>query len=942
MPTSSFRRVKERGGAGSKLGAPATSMAGTKISKTLTPLSQKSGVGGCDAGGESLRRSSGKENPRPTSRVRAATASSMQNKKPTLRAMPRIDKSSASSIDSGESRAEPRARWSTSSVPRGRSSSPSEFRKNLSDLRKCPRVSRVSGEQSKATAGDKSGAEQNSDFLEKCDVKSEISGKLGSKASKFCDDKDKDAIFSSDLKKSNFAAYRMQANLDSDSKNRSWDEGKVKSCAEKSSNSVESGSKDLRMLTKSSSLKEKGVKEEGKSGLCANKYPSKLHEKLAFLEGKVKRIASDIKRTKEMLDTNNPDASKLILSDIQEKISGIEKAMCRVEEVGTLGGSRSQNDERKAQEFVNMDVKNEVERKRFGSGLNAEELEARLFPHHKLLRDRASMNASGSTSKGQQLKDEFLTNESIKKEKPVGPVDQNPIAIEFLASMNKEQPKATTQVENADFEMMDAQDVDDVVNPSIQDSSMEVINETNNIDDMLTSDEKLNEFEDQENTPSINIEDDTEDNSMYQLNEIGHKTSTGGWFVSEGESVLLAHDDGSCTFYDIVHCEVKAEYKPPLCVMPHIWQDCWIVRAPGADGCSAKYVVAASAGNSINSGFCSWDFHSRDVRASHFEDGSSTITATSTRTALAPISNNTMRRRNSLSTVVPTENPQWWYKPCGPLIIAAASCQKMVRVYDIRDGEHVMEWGLSKPLLGMDHSSPLQWRSRGKVVMTETDGISLWDVNSTSPQALLSVSSSGRKISALHVSNTDAELGGGVRQRVSSSEAEGNDGFFCTSDAINVLDFRHPSGIAQKIPKVGVNVQSAFSRGDSIYLGCTTLKSAIKRQFCSQIQQVSLHKPGVLNTYPLPESSAHSHHSALAQVWGNSNLVMGVSGLGLFVFDSSKKDDRFQPSGLDQTDDTNLPQMIGPDDLFSPSFDFLASRVLLISRDRPALWRYLF
>nr|GLL41186.1 uncharacterized protein LOC109176454 isoform X2 [Ipomoea trifida] len=924
MSTSSVRRLKERGGAGGKFGIPATSAAaGTKISKSLTPLSEKSGVGGYNAGGESLRRSAGKENPRPTSRVRAATASSMLQQKPTLRAMPRIDKSSASSLDGGDSRAEPRGRRSTSSVPRGRSSSPSEFSKNLSDLRKAPRVSRVSGEHKKITASEKSETEQRTERIEK----------FASKGSKYHDNKDKDVTVSSAFKRSHSDSSKMQPSLDSDLKTRVLDEVKVKSCVEKSVNSGELVSKDLRLLSKSSSLRDKCVKEEGKGGVGLNKYPSKLHEKLAFLEGKVKRIASDIKRTKEMLDTNNPDASKLILSDIQEKISGIEKAMGNVEEDGKMVVPRSQTDE-----LEKMEERKEVDGKGFGNGLISEELEARLFPHHKLLRGRTSLIASGSTSKGLQVKDVEMINELNEKEKPTSPIDENPIALEFLASLNKEQPKAATEVENVDLQMTDAQDVDGTVNSTTQDPSFKALNGKDNLEIMLTSDEQLDEFDDQENMPTMIMEDDDmEDNSMFQLNQIGHKTSTCGWFVSEGESVLLAHDDGSCSFYDIVHCETKAEYKPPVGILPNMWQDCWLVRAPGADGCSARYVVAASAGNSINSGFCSWDFYSKDVRASHIEHD----TTTSTRTALAPLSNNTIYRRNALCTVMASENPQWWYKPCGPLIISAASSQKVVRVYDIRDGEEVMDWSLSKPLIAMDYSSPLQWRSRGKVVMAETEGISLWDVNSMSPEALLSVSSSGRKISALHVNNTDAELGGGVRQRVSSSEVEGNDGLFCTADAIHVLDFRHPSGIGQKIPKVGVNVQSVFSRGDSIYLGCTTLKSAVKRQFCSQIQQLSLRKPGVFSTFALPESFAHSHHMALTQVWGNSSLAMGVSGLGLFVFDSIK-DDRFQPLGLDQTNDSALRETIGPDDLFSPSFDYLASRVLLISRDRPALWRYMF
>lgn len=191
-----------------------------------------------------------------------------------------------------------------------------------------------------------------------------------------------------------------------------------------------------------------------------------------------------------------------------------------------------------------------------------------------------------------------------------------------------------------------------------------------------------------------------------------------------------------------------------------MWRDCWIIRAPGSDGCSGRFVVAASAGNTIDSGFCSWDFYSKDLRALQVEIG----TATS-RTALRPLSNNIVQRRISSSNSLTTETRQWWYKPCGPLIISTASSQRSVKVFDIRDGEQIMNWEVQKPVLTMDYCSPLQWRNRGKVVVAEAGTISLWDVNSPSPQALLSIPSSGQKISALHVCNTDAELGGGVRQR---------------------------------------------------------------------------------------------------------------------------------------------------------------------------------
>lgn len=402
--------------------------------------------------------------------------------------------------------------------------------------------------------------------------------------------------------------------------------------------------------------------------------------------------------------------------------------------------------------------------------------------------------------------------------------------------------------------------------------------------------------------------------------------------MSDGESVLLAHDDSSCTFHDISHCEEKAEYRPPIGVSPNMWRDCWIIRAPSADGCSGKFVVAASAGNTMESGFCSWDFYSKEVKAVHIEDG-----MVNTRTALAPLPNNTSYRRNSLSSYMAPENQQWWYKPSGPLIVSTASHQRVVKLFDIRDGEHIMKWEVQKPVLAMDYSSPVQWRNRGKIVIAEAENISLWDVNSQNPQSLVSVSSLGRKISALHVNNTDAEMGGGVRHRVSSSDAEGNDGVFCTSDSINIIDFRHPTGVGFKIPKLGANAQSVFSRGDYIYIGCTNLRSSVKKQSSSQIQQFSMRKQRLVSTYALPESKAQN--TTIAQVWGNSNFVMGVCGLGLFAFDAF--DDQMQSCTSDYGLLQQVSEVIGPDGLYSPSFDYLGSRVLLISRDRPAMWKFM-
>ncbi|XAR57448.1 hypothetical protein NMG60_11025600 [Bertholletia excelsa] len=1059
MSTLSFQRMKDRGGGGGRVAA-------AKPSKTLTPVSEK-----LAGGGEFLKRSAGKENStRATSRGRA---SSVVAQKPAIRPMPRIDKSSA---DSGGDPS--RARWSTLSAPRGRSSSPSDFNRMLADLRRV-RVSKVSGGENERSVSTGRKGVNGVRIYERCQQKNGVSREVVEKSSERRENRtlrcssvsrkaevgiDKNGHitkkYESDSKegqeprpkvseecrgkvnlqqknvasreqegksnerreygalkgnrfsrntevgieKSSGIPKKCESDCKEGEKSRSrvleefrsdialssvsskseldlsskevLDDSKVHeeskgSCiaaksvlGEKSESCVDSAMKELSRKSVntsrcSESLKLKDPVEEGLGGRAINKYPSKLHEKLAFLEGKVKRIASDIKRTKEMLDRNNPDTSKVILSDIQEKISGIEKAMGHVVsgagakidvhsgaagKIDLPSGAGQKMSASKSTEDDGMQSKSLVESKgsKVGqvtvsvNGLNNEDLEARLFPHHKLLRDRTSLKTQLTSQNSQNHKTSQAEPISGLKseEKLLSPTDENLIAMEFLASLNKDQQKDKVKDENVGLEFSEVQETDDAIPSSTQDA-LNIANRKDDMDIILTADETLDEFVDQENKAEMISEDEIEDSCINQLNEIGRKTSTAGWFVSEGEAVLLAHSDGSCSFYDIANCEEKAEYRPPLGVSPNVWRDCWIIRAPGADGCSGRYVVAASAGNTLDSGFCSWDFYTKDVRAFHSEDAT-----TNSREVLAPLPNNTLYRRNTLSTIMAPENQQWWYKPCGPLIVSTASCQRAVRIYDIRDGESVMKWEVQRPVLAMDHSSPLQWRNRGKVVVTEAESISLWDVSSLTSQALVSVSLSGRKVSALHINNTDAELGGGVRQRVSSSEAEGNDGVFCTSDAINILDFRQPSGVGLKIPKLGLSVQSVFSRGDSIFVGCINARPSGRKQPCSQVQQFSLRKQKLVSTYSFPETNAHANCTAITQVWGNSNFVMAVCGLGLFVFDALK-DDGLQPFVSDYSNMQKVREIIGPDDLYSPSFDYLSSRVLLISRDRPALWRYL-
>ncbi|KAL9240289.1 hypothetical protein vseg_014527 [Gypsophila vaccaria] len=916
MSAQSARRLKERGGSSA---AKIPSLAPVK---TLTLIAEKPSLI------SNGRKSIGKENPNPRSISRV----SGPPLKPVARPVPRVYE------------AETRSR----SQPRGRSSSPSDFGRALSDVRKS-RVSSGGGNlgRNDLSIGRSSGGSR---VLEKKGLMG--TGQKGVIEKKFIDDCKKVEALSVNLMRMNESRGKGSLGSKGDSlvvvdDGRGREGGKVdQSVGLKGSSSSSSNTSVRKVVSNVKGFdggKEKVVmvgSDGGGSGRGvgsnSSKSASRLHEKLAYLEGKVKRIACDIKKTKEMLDMNNTDASKVILSDIQEKILGIEKAVGNVivdsnTHVSGVSSGVSGSSKGDVVNDLGKIAENKTElvdsRNVSVKGLSCQELEARLFPHHKLLRSRTlskvsvpSFEVDGSN---------VVESERVSNLRDDA-IEDNAIAQQFLASLDKEKPDVLSRTHT---EVVDEVRETGEPQTSAPERSSGIVSGMQSDELDLEANERLEDFIEYENKRTMGVEEEMEEGSVSQLIDVGRKSSTGGWFVSDGESVLLAHDDGSCSFHDIVNYEEKAEYLPPPGVSQNIWRDCWIIRAPGADGCSAKYVVAASAGNTMDSGFCSWDFYNKDVRAFHIEDNTSTP-----RVALSPLPDNIMHRRNPLSGLMSHENRQWWYRPCGPLIISTASCQRGVKVFDIRDGEHIMRWDVQKPVLPMDYSSPLQWRNRGKIVVAESEGLTLWDVSSLNPQALSSVSTSGRRISALHVNNTDAELGGGVRQRVSSSEAEGNDGVFCTSDSINILDFRQPSGIGLKIPKIGVNVQSVYSRGDSIYLGCTSVVSAAKKQVNSQVLQFSLRKQKIVSTYSLPESSAHSYHKALTQVWGNSNWVMAVSGLGLFVFDA-QKDDQLPSFVSNYNSPQNVREVIGPDDMYSPSFDYHSSQILLISRDRPAMWR---
>lgn len=311
----------------------------------------------------------------------------------------------------------------------------------------------------------------------------------------------------------------------------------------------------------SSSGVEKGMSSEAVNGQAGNKYQSRLHEKLAFLEGKVKRIASDIKRTKEILDLNNPDESKVILSDIQEKISGIEKAIGHA--IGDSDGKMAavKNTAHAVLESDKSVGEIQVEKKSSSKCsvkvLNSEELEARLFPHHKLLKNRTSVKAAiastrSSSEAGVLGMNTSEANSMSKVEEKLNP-DDNPIALEFLASLDEEQSMITIRGQKSGVEICGVQEMDGVATSAVEEKFVDGKAE---LEIILTADEKLDEFDDQETSQRLINGEENEDTYAYKLHEIGSKASTGGWFVSDGEAVLLAHDDGSCSYYDITNSEV--------------------------------------------------------------------------------------------------------------------------------------------------------------------------------------------------------------------------------------------------------------------------------------------------------------------------------------------------------------------------------------------------
>ena len=323
----------------------------------------------------------------------------------------------------------------------------------------------------------------------------------------------------SDTKECSLGKFRVAQRLESDGVRKGFNlkENKHDSSTEESHKKFSENVVPARVSSKvvaSEVTVSKILLQKESDGGKAAATSIRLQEKLAYLEGKVQRIASDIKRTKDMLESNDPTASKLLVSDIQSKISGIEEVVSHV--MGSV-------DPESTVPFSKV------------KDFNPEELEARFFPHHKLLRNRTSS-----------------VSEMMIKDGSLSPVEENPIALEFLASLEVKNPNSTDSVEiqRTGPGISVPSDSQNLLTHVVTDSRDKCIAS------ILAADEKLEDFDDQENKTALIPEEEIEDPALNQLFEIGSKSSTGGWFVSEGEAALLAHSDGSCSYFDIANDEV--------------------------------------------------------------------------------------------------------------------------------------------------------------------------------------------------------------------------------------------------------------------------------------------------------------------------------------------------------------------------------------------------
>jgi hypothetical protein len=159
----------------------------------------------------------------------------------------------------------------------------------------------------------------------------------------------------------------------------------------------------------------------------------------------------------------------------------------------------------------------------------------------------------------------------------------------------------------------------------------------------------------------------------------------------------------------------------------------------------------------------------------------------------------------------------------------------------------------------------------------------------------------------------------------------------CTNKAVNVLDFRVPTGIAMKIPTFGEQIYSVFANGDMVLAGTGNIKTKTQTEVFSsskentqpsitqcKVNQWSIRQGKPMNVYTLPEMEGKSSKTSINQVWGDAQSVMALNGNGLYIFDVEQR--------------MELQHVICPDDLAFRTFDYATSHLLLISRDRPPLW----
>lgn len=369
---------------------------------------------------------------------------------------------------------------------------------------------RVSGQDSSKGKGIKNSATGSTRGLEKCNLKSgkgenvacslEISNSSSVKLSK-----DKLLVPKRDSLSSGLTDEKSKVSLPTFTVK--WD------YVSNTCNSGEIGEGKEKVAVKVSDkvkIFEKATDDSTDSGAKgSNKYPSKLHEKLAMLEGRVLKIATEIKRTKEILDDNHPDESRLILSEIQNKISSVEKAVDHVITDGSKGAA-------------DKTLVTAQGAPRFSSkGLNCEELESRFFPHQKLLKNNVSKNTA-----------------------PINQIDEKSIEVEFLASLSGVKSAVSGTGAGSKVSSSEESGTNTIVSGFCEEEIE------------LCADEKIEDFDSQESKQVSLVQEETGEASADELRKIGSKCAAGGWFVSEGEAVLLAHTDGTCLYYDIVNCEV--------------------------------------------------------------------------------------------------------------------------------------------------------------------------------------------------------------------------------------------------------------------------------------------------------------------------------------------------------------------------------------------------